>query len=174
MTTRTQAQQWLPERSTPIHRPAPLHLQPDRVCEFGVLYRDAGHRRAGADRPGGGGAGARLGMKLHNNSARGSTPPRSRHWRSVASARRDAGGERLAASPFPGGAGRQRRAHLSSGAVALMKPTAYLINTARGRLGDGDALVAAPQNGQIAGAGLDVFPLRAACPTIRCWHGPAL
>lgn len=40
---------------------------------------------------------------------------------------------------------------------ALMKPTAYFINVARGRIVDEDAMIAALQNGTIAGAGLDVF-----------------
>jgi phosphoglycerate dehydrogenase-like enzyme len=41
--------------------------------------------------------------------------------------------------------------------LALMKKTAYLINTASGLLVDEEALIRVLQNKQIAGAGLDVF-----------------
>lgn len=41
--------------------------------------------------------------------------------------------------------------------LALMKPTAHLINVARGGIVDDAALIAALQQQQIAGAGLDVF-----------------
>ena len=40
---------------------------------------------------------------------------------------------------------------------ALMKPTAYFINTSRGRMVDEDALAEAVRTGRIAGAGIDVF-----------------
>ena len=42
--------------------------------------------------------------------------------------------------------------------IALMKPTAVIINTSRGGTIDYDALIDALENGRLCGAGLDVFP----------------
>ncbi|MCA3562236.1 MAG: dehydrogenase [Aestuariivirga sp.] len=46
---------------------------------------------------------------------------------------------------------------VNAGRLALMKPTAYLINTARGPIVDQKALTKVLQENRIAGAGLDVF-----------------
>jgi D-2-hydroxyacid dehydrogenase (NADP+) len=62
------------------------------------------------------------------------------------------------------------RALIGRDEVAAMKPTAVLVNIARGRLVDDDALVEALGAGRIAGAGLDAFrrePLPAASPYWR-------
>lgn len=157
----TQAQQWLPERSEPI-------LTDQRrytynwigLQEFGVLYRKtlgivglgligaAVAQRARA-----------FGMRVLYTQRTRLDPGREQQlgvgWQQL--------DDLLAQSDFvslhhrfqeePGGNDKQ----IGARELALMKPTAYLINTARGRLVDEEALAAALASGQIAGAGLDVF-----------------
>lgn len=55
----------------------------------------------------------------------------------------------------PGGA--ETKHLINAENLALMKPTAHLINTARGDVVDSQALITALHNRQIAGAGLDVY-----------------
>jgi D-3-phosphoglycerate dehydrogenase len=52
----------------------------------------------------------------------------------------------------------ETRALFDADAFARMNEDAYLVNVARGPIVDADALLAAVDDGEIAGAGLDVFP----------------
>ena len=74
---------------------------------------------------------------------------------------------------------RRTRGLIGAPELALMKPTAFLVNTSRGPIVDEAALVAALVSGTIAGAGIDVYdreplpqdhPLRTAPDTVLTPH----
>ena len=58
--------------------------------------------------------------------------------------------------------------------LSLLKPTARLINVARGSLLDQPALIAALQQGKLAGAALDVTDPEPPAPEDHLWHTPNL
>jgi len=75
--------------------------------------------------------------------------------------------------------GERSRGLVGARELGLMKTTAYLINTSRGPIVDTDALIAALEAGQIAGAGVDVYddeplapdaPIRRAPNTVLTPH----
>ena len=69
----------------------------------------------------------------------------------------------------------QTRNIIDSEMIACMKPSAVVINVARGAVADEAALVNAMAEGRIAGLGIDVYseePLRATSPYIRLMDMP--
>ena len=61
---------------------------------------------------------------------------------------------------------------VNSDVLAAMKPTAFLINIARGGVLDEDALIAHLQAGKIAGAGIDIFSRQPLPPDNPLWRMP--
>ncbi|MET7479417.1 2-hydroxyacid dehydrogenase [Streptomyces sp. NPDC005648] len=61
---------------------------------------------------------------------------------------------------------------LDAGRLALLKPTAFVINTARGALIDQDALADALEKGTLAGAGIDVFDPEPPTAALRLLRAP--
>jgi phosphoglycerate dehydrogenase-like enzyme len=61
---------------------------------------------------------------------------------------------------------------LSAERLALLRPTAFVINTARGALIDQEALADALEKGALAGAGLDVFDPEPPTPALRLLKAP--
>jgi phosphoglycerate dehydrogenase-like enzyme len=55
--------------------------------------------------------------------------------------------------------GERTRGLLGPAELALLKPTAYLVNTSRAAIVDQEALLSALREGRIAGAGVDVFDI---------------
>lgn len=158
---RTGAQAWMPERSTPILTDQKKYTYNwIGVHDFGVLYRKTlgivglgliGRAVAVRARA--------FGMRVLYTQRRRHDPALERSL-GVTYCPLD---ELLGASDFVslhhrfddalGGNDR----HFGAAEFAAMKPSAYFINTARGRLVDEDALAVALQSGEIAGAALDVF-----------------
>jgi len=66
----------------------------------------------------------------------------------------------------------ETRALVGDTEFEAMRPTAILINIARGRLIDDDALVRALESGRIAGAGLDAFQEEPLPPAHPFWRLP--
>lgn len=158
---RTRAQEWLPDRSEPI-------LTDQRkytynwigITDFGTLYRKTVGiiglgviGKATAERL------RAFGMRILYTQRTRLDPETERRygvkWRELDDLLRESDFVSLSHRFQEGPDGNDN--HIGARELALMKPTAYLINTARGRLVDEDALLAALQSGQIAGAGLDVF-----------------
>ena len=75
-------------------------------------------------------------------------------------------GDVVAISRVVGAAG------VDAAALAQLRPSAYLVNIARGEIIDTAALIAALEQGRLAGAALDVFPEEPLPPASPLWKMP--
>ena len=102
---------------------------------------------------------------LANNPSRNNPPPYPFEWRKVPELFADADVVTLHCKLTPENTGMVNKALLES-----MKPTAYLINTARGQLVNDADLAEALRQGKLAGAALDVVttePIASDNPLLR-------
>jgi len=67
---------------------------------------------------------------------------------------------------------KETRHIVNADTLALMKPSAYLVNTARGPMVDAAALAEALKNGVIAGAGIDVYEREPPAPDHPLFGAP--
>ena len=68
----------------------------------------------------------------------------------------------------------QTRNMFNARAFGLMKPSALFVNVTRGEIFDSEALMAAINNGKLAGAGLDVAPMEPLPSDHALWRTPNL
>jgi phosphoglycerate dehydrogenase-like enzyme len=66
----------------------------------------------------------------------------------------------------------ETRGMINTDVLAAMKPTAFMVDIARGGVVDQAALIKALQDGKIAGAALDVFPEEPLPPASPLWQMP--
>jgi phosphoglycerate dehydrogenase-like enzyme len=161
VTEQTRQQRWLPEKSEPILTDQRRYTYNWIGLEdFGTLYGKSvglvglgliGRAVAARLRP--------FGVNLLYTQRRRLEPAAEAalgvQWRALDDLLRESDVVSLHHRFQEGPDGNDR--HIGARELALMKPTAYLVNTARGRLVDEDALVEALRSGRIAGAALDVF-----------------
>jgi glyoxylate reductase len=158
---RTKAQEWLPDRDTPVLTDQQRYTYNWIGLEdFGTLYRkrvgivgagQIGRAVAARLRP----FGVRLLYTQRHRLAPDEESALGLQWRELDDLLRESDFVTLHHRFQEGPEGNDKQ--FGAREFALMKPTAYFINTARGRLVDEDALVEALRTRKIAGAGLDVF-----------------
>ena len=148
----------LAEGAAVLHRRQRLdRLVADLDARPPHLGQAARHRRHGPDRPGGGAARRAFGLQIHYHNRRRVAPRieeelDATYWESLDQmlVRMDIISINCPHTPAT--------YHLlSARRLKLIRPQAYIVNTARGEVIDENALARLIEAGEIAGAGLDVF-----------------